>query len=340
MPKKAIARRLGIDVRTVRKHLRRVSEGAGEPRRSRVPRKLDPFAEVIEAKVLQGLSAMQIYQDLSREKGFNASYPTVQRRVRELRTVEPQVYCRMRYAPGEEAQIDFAELGRLPVEGKLRKIYLFVMTLCWSRYAYYQLVTDQWVPAFLRTIRNAFEFFGGAPKRIKLDNLRSAVLIDRLGQRYYQEDFFRFAQHYGAVPDAARPATPTDKGRTERAIGYAKGNWWRSRSFTELERAAGPHSARLLHELRGGRWVFGDQLACLARLVEDYGAEAFERACERALFFGATDGAVRIQRILEGGHQRLPLPGRPAGCTNGKAQDFGRPLGEYGALLRGAEVAA
>lgn len=472
MPKKAIARRLGIDVRTVRKHLQRVREGVQEPRRARVPRKLDPFAERIEAKVLQGLTAMQIYQDLHHEEGFDASYPTVQRKVRELRTREPQVYCRMRYTPGEEAQIDFGELGRLPVEGKLCKVYLFVMTLCWSRYAYYELVTDQRVPTFLRAIRNAFEFFGGVPNRIKPDNLRSAVLIDRLGQRYYQEDFFRFAQHYGAIPDAARPATPTDKGRTERDIGYAKGNWWRGRSFAELEpaaealagwrdevanvrvhgttrrkpvelfaeerlhllplpeeryelaewglyrvrkdchihvqrnyysvpyrlvgtkvlvrlsettltvfaedarvtshprargegmdvtdpshypptkrlssqeihrrrvaavREAGPHSARLLHELRGGRWVFGDQLARLARLVESYGPEAFERACERALFFGATDGAVRIQRILEGGHQRLPLPGQVA-ISNGRTKDYGRPLGEYGALLRGTET--
>lgn len=475
MPKKAIARRLGIDVRTVRKHLRRIGEGAREPRRARVPRKLDRFAEVIEDKVLQGLTAMQIYQDLSREEDFDASYPTVQRRVRELRNIEPQVYCRMRYAPGEEAQLDFGELGRLPVEGKLRKIYLFVMTLCWSRYAYYQLVTDQRVPTFLRAIRNAFEFFGGAPRRIKPDNLRSAVLIDRLGQRYYQEDFFRLAQHYGAVPDAARPGTPTDKGRTERDIGYAKGNWWRGRAFTDLEHAgedlvrwrdevanvrvhgttrrkpaelfeeerghllplpeeryelaewglyqvrvdchihvrnnyysvpyrlvgtkvlvrlseetltvfaggeevarhpracgegvdvtdpshypptkrlssheihrrrlaavreAGPHSASFLHELRGGRWVFGDQLARLARLVERHGAQAFECACERALFFGATDGAVRIQRILEGGHQKLPLPGRAVERPNPRDQDFGRPLGEYGALLPRSEVVA
>ncbi len=475
VPNKEVARRLGIDVRTVRAYLRKIEGGMTEPVRAPLPRKLDRFAEVIEAKVLQGLTAVQIYQDLCREDEFDASYPTVQRRVRELRQDDPEVYCRMRYAPGEEAQIDFGELGRLEENRRLRKVYLFVMTLCWSRYAYYDLVTDQRVETFLRLIRNGFEFFGGVPQRIKPDNLRSAVISDRLGQRYYQEEFFRFAQHYGTVPDVARPRTPTDKGRTERDIGYAKGNWWRGRKFGSFKEAredlfrwrdeianarvhgttrrkpcdlfaeeedhlsalpeecyelgdwglykvrkdchihvrrnyysvphslvgtkvlvrltgeeltvfargsavarhlratgegedvtdpshypatkrvsshevhrrrvavvreAGGHSARFLHELRRGPWVLGEQLARLNRLVERHGAEAFERACERALYFGATDGARRIERILEGGLDRLPLPGRCERNDQDERRDFGRSLREYAVLLENVGVAA
>jgi len=475
VPNKEVARRLGIDVRTVRAYLRKIEGGMTEPARALAPRKLDRFAEVIEAKVLQGLTAVQIYQDLCREDEFDASYPTVQRRVRELRKGVPEVYCRMRYTPGEEAQIDFGELGRLAENGKQRKAYLFAMTLCWSRYAYYDLVTDQRGETFLRLIRSAFEYFGGAPQRIKPDNLRSAVIIDRLGQRYYQEEFFRFAQHYGTVPDVARPRTPTDKGRTERDIGYAKGNWWRGRALGIFEEAredlfrwrdevanarvhgttrrrpcdlfaeerehllslpeeryelgdwglytvrkdchihvrrnyysvpyslvgtkvlvrltddeltvfaggsevarhpratgegedvtdpthypatkrvsshevhcrrlavvreAGGHSARFLRELRRGPWVFGEQLARLHRLVERHGAEAFERACERALYFGATDGARRIERILEGGLDKLPLPGQRDRRARDERRDFGRSLREYAALLENVEVAA
>lgn len=64
VPKKMIARRLGIDVRTVRSHIRLIDRGASEPRRAAVSKKLDGFLEVIEAKTAQGLSAVQIYQDL------------------------------------------------------------------------------------------------------------------------------------------------------------------------------------------------------------------------------------------------------------------------------------
>jgi transposase len=82
--KKAIARQLGIDVRTVRKYVRRLKSGAREPERARVRSKLDPFAELIEAKVAQGLSAVQIHQDPKHEPGFEASYDPGCRRRRPL----------------------------------------------------------------------------------------------------------------------------------------------------------------------------------------------------------------------------------------------------------------
>jgi len=472
LEKKAIARRLGIDVRTVRKYIGRIDAGATEPKRAKVPSKLDPFEPLIEAKVEQGLSAVQIHQDLEREPDFDASYESVKLRVRALRRTEPEVYCRMRFAPAEEAQIDFGSVGRIPVDGKRRQVHLFVMTLCHSRYAYYELVLDQRVASFLGAIRRGFEYFGGVPQRIKPDNLKSAVLVDRLNQRYYQEDFFRLCRHYGTVPDAARLATPTDKGRTERDIGYAKGNAFRGRSFESLEEArahlrrwrdeianvrihgttrrrpvelfeverthlavlpaepyeiaewglyrvrkdchvhvlgnyysvphrwvgtkvlvrlteetltvfaegeevarherargkghdvtdrshypetkrlssqeihrrrvlavreAGPQSARFLHAIRQGPWVYGDQLARLARLLERHGAPALERACERALFYGATQGTGPLERILDGGLHRLPLPHEPTSNGDG-SRDFGRSLAEYDALLRAAEV--
>ncbi|MHC4917343.1 MAG: IS21 family transposase [Planctomycetota bacterium] len=471
---KAIARKLGVDVRTVRKYVRRVGAGAQEPQRAMVASKLDPFHERIAAKVEQGLSAVQIYQDLCGEAGFAASYETVKRRVRGLRRTEPQVYCRMQYQPGEEAQIDFGEIGRLLVGQRMRRVYLFVLTLCFSRLAYYELVLNQKVVSFLGAIRRGFEFVGGVPARLKPDNLRSAVLIDQLGQRFYQEDFFRFCRHYGTLPEAARPATPTDKGRVERDIGYAKGSAFRGRTFGGFEeavehlahwrdevanvrihgttrrrpvdlfeeeraalrplppepyevclwghyrvrkdchvhvdgnyysvpylfvgqkvlvrlgeqevealmdreavaqhrraigkghtvtdashyppskgtstrevhrqrvqrvRAAGPHAAQLLHDLRQGPWVFGDQLARLSSLVESYGNAAFEQACQRALFFGAPalEGARPIERILDRGLEQLPLPSaalarQPVGVG------FGRPLAEYDALLGAGEA--
>lgn len=237
VPKKGIARRLGVDVRTVRKHLARIEEGEREPSRRSVASKLDRFRPMIESRVEQGFSATQIFQELSALADFEASYQTVRRLVRKLRPVSAEVYGRLRFEPAEEAQVDFGEVGYVEIDGRRRKLQLFVVTLCYSRHAYYELVLDQTVPTFLSALRRAFEFFGGVPKRIKPDNLKSAVLLDALGRRYYQEDFFRFCRHYGAVPDAARPRTPTDKGRCERDIGYAKSNFFRARRFGSFEEA-------------------------------------------------------------------------------------------------------
>ena len=124
VPKKTIARRLGIDRRTVRKYINRIERGAAEPRRAAVSKKLDPFVQVIEQKVSQGLSGVQIYQDLCVLPGFGACYETVKRAVRTLKHVEPEVYCRMSFAPGEEAQIDFGDIGTLLVDGQPRRVWL------------------------------------------------------------------------------------------------------------------------------------------------------------------------------------------------------------------------
>jgi transposase len=472
VPKKTIARRLGIDRRTVRRYAGCLASGPYEPRRARVPGKLDGQASRLEELARKGLTAVQIYQDL-RGEGVEVSYPTVRRVVRTLRRAEPEVYCRMRYEPGEEGQVDFGDVGRLLVDGVERRVHLFVLTLCFSRYAYYELVLDQTVPSFLGALRRAFEHFGGAPRRLKPDNLKAAVLIDALGQRYYQEDFFRFCRHYGTLPDAARPRTPTDKGRCERDIGYAKGSWRNGRDFPSFDeaqgslarwrdgvanvrvhgttqrrpcdlfeeerahlaplppepfevctwglykvrkdchfallsnhysaphglvgqevlvrlgertvtvfaegakvaehgrargrgqtvtdeshypptkrlatqeihrrrvlavRSAGPHAATFLGGLLGSRYVKADQVGRLARLVAAHGEEAFELACRRALHFAANEGALVVERILEKGLHRLPLPEAPKEGGAG-GQDFPRPLSEYEALLLGKEVA-
>ena len=139
----------------MRKYINRIERGAAEPRRAAVSKKLDPFVQVIEQKVSQGLSGVQIYQDLCVLPGFGACYETVKRAVRTLKHVEPEVYCRMSFAPGEEAQIDFGDIGTLLVDGQPRRVWLFAMTLCFSRYSYYELVLDQTVPTFLGAIRRA-----------------------------------------------------------------------------------------------------------------------------------------------------------------------------------------
>lgn len=473
-PNKTIARRLGVDVRTVRACKRRIERGASEPRRAAVPKKLDGYLDKVEAKVAQGLSATQIYQDLAREhEGFDACYETVKRAVRKLRTVEPEVYCRMSFAPGEEAQIDFGEIGVFEVGGNRRRVWLFAMTLCFSRFAHYELVLDQTVPTFLGAIRRGFERFGGVPARIKPDNLRSAVLFNALGERHYQEDFYRFCKHHGCVPDAARPATPTDKGRVERDIGYVSRSCFAGRTFTKFEEAAAwletwqgevaavrvhgttrrrpvdlfeeerpvlrplpaeayeigvmsrhkvrkdchvhvlgnfysvphtlcgqvvtvrrteawidvdsggervarhsrargkgmsvtdtkhyPESKRIatqeihrrrvevvrdagasarqyLGQIRNGAWVFADQVKRLARLVDEHGAVAVDRACARAIYFGALDGAVRVERILDRGLHLLPLD-EPRSDAGTRASDFGRPLADYDRALLGSKEA-
>lgn len=56
---------------------------------------------------------------------------------------------------------------------RVRRAWVFVMTLSCSRHQYAELVFDQTVDTWLRLHRAAFDFFGGIPRRIVLDNVRS-----------------------------------------------------------------------------------------------------------------------------------------------------------------------
>jgi hypothetical protein len=105
-------------------------------------------------------------------------------------------------------------------------------------------------------------------------------------------------------------------------------------------REAGPDAAAFLSNLGADRWLQAEQLAQLARLVQQHGQEPVNRACRRARHFGAT-GAATIERILA---QRLqdeplgkPATPRPAKETAPRA-DFGRALSEYGKLLPEKEL--
>jgi len=50
------------------------------------------------------------------------------------------------------------------------------MTMSWSRDGYYQFTNDQKVVTFMKAFVSGFEFFGGVPKKVKIDNLKAGVL--------------------------------------------------------------------------------------------------------------------------------------------------------------------
>jgi transposase len=128
---------------------------------------------------------------------------------------------------GEVAQVDFVYAGKRydPEQGVLRRCWLFVMTLGFSRHMYLELVFDQKIETWCRLHVGAFEFFGGVPKVVVPDNLKSAVIRAAFGvddepvlNRTYRE----LARHYGFQIDPTPPRAPEKKGKVERSGGYVK----------------------------------------------------------------------------------------------------------------------
>lgn len=237
IPKKAIARRLSVDVKTVRRAVR-AKEPPGTRRHSRRPSILDPYKPRVRAILEEhpDLSAVRILEKL-RKEGFPGGITTVRGYVARLRKKRKEAFVRLSFPPGDAAQVDWGHCGLLTEQGVDRRLSVFAMTLCHSRMLFAELTFSQSLDELLRCHQDAFVFLGGVPSRVVYDNMRTVVLSRAADEIRIHPRFLDFCAHYLVKPVLCRPGEPQEKGRVERAIGYIKGNFLAGRSFRSLAQA-------------------------------------------------------------------------------------------------------
>ncbi len=215
-----------------------VSEGFGR-HRGRTSG-CEPWRDVIQSKCDLGLSAQRIYQDLVIEHNFTGAYYSVRRFVRRLVPASQLPFRRLECGPGEEAQVDFGKGARIVGhDGKRRKTHLFRIVLSHSRKAYSEVVYRQTTDDFLRCLESAFRQFGGAPRRLIIDNLRAAVKKADWYDPELNPKVRSFGEYYGFVFLPTRPYMPRHKGKVENSVGYAQDNALKGRIFSSLEEQNG-----------------------------------------------------------------------------------------------------
>jgi transposase len=200
---------------------------------------VENYRAVVEKLVDEKVETMAIYQRLQ-EKGFAGGYMAVYRFVRQLKGQPLRATVRVERQPGEEVQVDFGFAGWLidPVTGKLRRAWAFVMTLSWSRHQYVEFVWDQKVETWLLCHRHAFEYFGGVPERVVIDNLKAAIVKAIQDDPAVQASYQECALHYGFRIAPCRVRTPEHKGKVEQGgVHYVKRNFLGGREATTLPQA-------------------------------------------------------------------------------------------------------
>jgi hypothetical protein len=111
----------------------------------------------------------------------------------------------------------------------------FVMVLAWSRKLFFRFFLDARMPSFLRGHQSAFAAFGGCPRVLLYDNLKSAVLERRGDAIRFHPTLLDFAAHYRYEPRPVAPARGNEKGRVERAIGYVRTTFFAARKWRDLD---------------------------------------------------------------------------------------------------------
>lgn len=240
-PVGTIARHLGIHHSTVTRAL-----GArGQERRAR-PKMIDPFIPFIVEKLEENadLPASTLYGQVE-ERGYRGGEDHFRHTLRALglRPVKrPEPLGRRRFLAAEQAQVDWADFGRVRIGRAERKLMGFLMTLSYSRQTFLSLFYDAKMSSFLHGHVEAFEAFGGVPRRILYDNLKSAVVTRRGKAVTFHPTLLALAGHYAFEPTAAWPRSPEEKGRVERRVGFARTGFFAGRDITvpldELNAAA------------------------------------------------------------------------------------------------------
>lgn len=220
-----IAQILGVCERTVRSYLKGMPRGRKNPERGS---KVDPFKgkidEILEANLYH--NGELIYERIV-QMGYDGKISVMKDYVASVRRrLEALAVIRFETEPGQQAQVDWKEFGKQTVDGTVVKLSAFVMVLGFSRKAFVRFTTSMDTATMLACHALAFAYFGGVPREILYDNMRTAFQPDGEGIWRPTKKLLALAVHYGFAPKRCRVRRPETKGKVERMVGYLDNNFW------------------------------------------------------------------------------------------------------------------
>jgi transposase len=222
-------------------------------------RRVDPAARVVDARwaaridqlikpPAEKLLATSVFEIISLE-GFNGSYPSVVRHMRDLRgprfRAAPAVSVPIETAPGEECQFDWSDCSDWTERWGLGEVSCFGAILCWSRWRAWWFADSIDREHTFEGLVRFFEAAGGVPKLSRTD--RMGALGMSQGKRFrLHPPALEFARHHGTELKACQSRDAKRKGKTERPFRDLKETF-----LTELDALGAPASVAELNERAG-----------------------------------------------------------------------------------------
>ena len=224
---------------------------------------LDPHREQIRSWLFEPargirrpLTLTKVHILLTR-MGIFVSYPSLYRYAKNVLgyKVKGTTVRMAPTKPGEVAEADFGYLGLIPDQetGRMRKLWALIVTLVWSRHQYAHLTHGQTIRDFFTGLEAAWNFFGGIPERLVIDNLTPAIRK----ADHYDPAFTRTALDYARyhkplVIDPCAPDSPKQKPVVERGVPYVRNNFFAAEDFRCLDHAQ-HHALHWCTEIAGQR---------------------------------------------------------------------------------------
>jgi transposase len=229
-----IATELGLARNTVRAALR----ADAPPKYTRPKRpnlQLVPFAGSIAAMLVeQQFIGSRILREL-RRLGYQGGATALYSYLATLKADRAAEQAVMRYEtePGEQAQFDWSPyqvvLGDTP-----RRVVVFGLILSYSRRKFYLASLDETQGSVFAALEAGLAYFGGAPRRLLVDNAKVLVAAARPAAFAWNPHFLELCGHYQLEPVACRVRRAQTKGKIERPFFYLEEQFIKGRVFRDL----------------------------------------------------------------------------------------------------------
>lgn len=257
--KKAIARTVGVDPKTVRRYVAVAAElGIVAPLddeklsavfsalRSEQQREhgasylaCREHSAFIKQLLADGVRLTKVRKLLQRQRDVDVPYSALYRfAVKELafgatersvRLVDP--------ASANEVQVDTGLVVTLVVDGKAVRKKAFIFTPTVSRYRFVYPIDRETTQAAIEACEAAWAFYGGVFEVLQPDNTKAIVEIASATSPVIITAFREYAQARGITVDPTRVRRPKDKARVEKTVAYVRDDCFGGERLTTLDAA-------------------------------------------------------------------------------------------------------
>jgi transposase len=134
-------------------------------------------------------------------------------------TLNPSM--RQTHLAGEKVFVDYSGLT-MPIHkqrtGEVEKAQIFVGVLGASGYTFIHATPSQTQEDFIYSHVQMYSFFGGVPRVVVPDNLKSAIISNNKNGIVVNESYADLNRHYSIAIEPARPRKPKDKPKAEQGV--------------------------------------------------------------------------------------------------------------------------
>lgn len=215
-----VARKLNCNWRTAKKYIK--NDKFEYKTREKIGSKVDAYKDLIKDKYTKyNATAMSIYK-LLKTKGYEGGYSLVRDYVKSIKEEKPKkAVIRFETAPGEQAQVDWKEkLKLISKSGEMYEINILCVVLGYSRMRYYEITLSRNQTVLINGLINAFRYFGGIPKTILFDNMKTVIDTpkNKDSAEKVNSKFDQFAKDMGFIVRSCRSFRAQTKGKVESTV--------------------------------------------------------------------------------------------------------------------------